>query len=291
MAWLQLCFESDAEQAPQLEDTLLELGAAAVTLQDSADEPVLEPGVGERPLWRATRVVALFEEHADRDNIVAALATRVDRLPPWRAERLEDRVWERVWMDDFQPMSFGRRLWVCPSWSSPPAADAVVLALDPGLAFGTGTHPTTALCLQWLDSQPLAGCTVLDYGCGSGILAIAALLLGAERAWGVDNDPQALAASRDNAARNGIAQERLTLFAPEEFPAEWQADVTVANILAGPLQSLASRLIAQTLPGGRLVLSGLLSDQGPAVAASYLPRCRLQAAEQDGWLRLDGVVG
>lgn len=287
MAWLQLSFDSNREQAPALEDALLELGAVSVTLLDSADEPVLEPGVGERPLWTQTRVVALFEEGTDSAPIVAALDQQFSDLPSATAERLEDQAWERAWMDAFQPMQFGRRLWVCPSWSPAPADDAVVLTLDPGLAFGTGTHPTTALCLEWLDRQPLRGKTVLDYGCGSGILAIAALLLGADRAVGVDNDPQALVATRDNAQRNGIDEARLQVLEPAELPAELMADLTIANILAGPLQELAPHLIAHTRQGGALALSGLLAEQAESVAVHYRPLCNLEpVALRDGWARL-----
>jgi ribosomal protein L11 methyltransferase len=288
VAWLQFRFDSDRHHAAALEDALLDIGAVSVTLQDQADEPVLEPGVGERPLWSQTQVVALFEESVDPLAVIASLTAHYGELPQWQVERLEDQVWERAWMDAFQPMQFGQRLWVCPSWSESPAADAVTLRLDPGLAFGTGTHPTTALCLEWLDAQPLAGCTVLDYGCGSGILAIAALLLGAERAIGVDNDPQALIATRDNARRNSITDERLVTFAPDEVPADLVADVTIANILAGPLQELAPRLLNHTASGGRLVLSGLLAEQVEAVMAAYRPACSFAApALREEWARLD----
>lgn len=290
MAWLQLVFDSDRERAPELEDALLELGALSVTLQDNADEPVLEPGVGETPLWSETRLLALFDEGTDPDAVIAALREQLPALPNWRAERVEDQAWERAWMDDFQPQRFGARLWVCPSWCEPPDPDGVILALDPGLAFGTGTHPTTALCLEWLDGQPLAGATVVDYGCGSGILAIAALLLGAERAVAVDNDPQALIATRDNAERNGIAPERLVTCLPDALPAGTVAEVVVANILAGPLQELAPTLAGLCAPGGRLALSGILAEQAEAVAAAYRTRFALaEPATRAEWVRLDGL--
>ena len=294
MAWQQLIFDSSREQAPPLEEALLDAGALSVTLQDSADEPVLEPGVGERPLWSETRVVALFDADADIETALDDLAINLgclrEQLPAYRLEALADQPWERAWMDQFQPMRFGRRLWVCPSWSEIDAPDAVVLQLDPGLAFGTGTHPTTALCLEWLDSQPLAGATVLDYGCGSGILAIAALLLGAERAIAVDNDPQALLATRDNAVRNGIADERLLTYLPHECPGELRAEVTVANILAGPLQQLAPQLLALTAPGGRFALSGILAEQADAVTQAYAPQATLEAPTlREEWVRLAGV--
>jgi ribosomal protein L11 methyltransferase len=294
MSWLQLLFDSDRERAPILEAALEDAGALSVTLQPlqdagAAEELVLEPGVGETPLWQATRVVALFAEHTDAAAVVAELRRRLPALPPWRAETLADQVWERAWMADFQPLRCGRRLWICPSWCPPPAEAEVVLALDPGLAFGTGTHPTTALCLEWLDAQPLDGCTVLDYGCGSGILAIAALLLGAARALAVDNDPQALTATRDNAERNGIAAERLSTYLPEQLPAAAAADIVIANILAAPLQTLAPTLARHTAAGGRLALSGILAEQGAAVGAAYRPWFDLSApAQRQEWLRLDG---
>ena len=289
MNWLQLVFDSSREHAPALEDILLELGALSVTLQDNADEPVLEPGVGETPLWQATRVLALFDEQVDAGSIIAGLRQHLHTVPPWRAEILADQAWERAWMADFQPMRFGRRLWVCPSWCTPPEPGGVHLALDPGLAFGTGTHPTTALCLEWLDSQPLEGLVVLDYGCGSGILAIAALLLGAKCAVAVDNDPQALVATRDNAQRNGIAPERLLTYLPHEQPAQIVADVVIANILAGPLQSLAALLAGCTAAGGKIALSGILAEQVQAVSAAYQPWFRMtRPAQRQEWVRLQG---
>ena len=298
MSWLQLVFESDRTRAPALEDALLEIGALSVTLQDSADEPVFEPGVGETPLWQATRVLALFELAADATSadvdslttsLIVALQQRVP-LPAWRAEQLQDQAWERAWMADFQPMRFGRRLWICPSWAEPPDPEGVVLALDPGLAFGTGTHPTTALCLEWLDGQPLQDCTVIDYGCGSGILGIAALLLGARRVVAVDNDPQALIATRDNAERNHIAPERLITCLPGQLPDDSAADVRVANILAGPLQDLAPLLSGLTRTGGRLALSGILHEQAEAVADAYRANFELAPiVQRDDWIRIDGV--
>jgi ribosomal protein L11 methyltransferase len=298
VSWLQLVFESDRTQAPALEDALLEVGALSVTLQDSADEPVFEPGVGETPLWQATRVLALFEIEADATqadidaqthSVITHLQQQVP-LPAWRAEQLQDQAWERAWMADFQPMRFGQRLWICPSWAEPPDPEGVVLALDPGLAFGTGTHPTTALCLEWLDSQPLRDCSVIDYGCGSGILGIAALLLGARRVIAVDNDPQALLATRANAERNGIAPERLVTCLPGQLPDDGPADVMIANILAGPLQSLAPLLTDLTRAGGRIALSGILAEQAEAVATAYRPAFALRPfAQRDDWIRIDGV--
>jgi ribosomal protein L11 methyltransferase len=292
VSWLQLIFESSREQAPALEDALLALGALSVTLLDSADEPVFEPGIGETPLWQATKLLALFDALNDVHNQAELLIAELHRqitVPLWRAERLEDQAWERAWMADFQPMRFGKRLWVCPSWSEPPDPSGVVLALDPGLAFGTGTHPTTALCLEWLDNQELTGCVVIDYGCGSGILGIAALLLGARLVIAVDNDPQALLATRDNAERNRIPPKQLLTYLPEQLPAEFRAEVVVANILAGPLQSLAPLLTRLTLPGGRIALSGILAAQAEQVCAAYRPSFELgPLAQRQEWTRIDG---
>ncbi len=291
MAWLQLILESDRDHAAALEDALLDSGAVSVTLQDNADEPVLEPGLGETPLWNATKVIALFTEDAALETVIAALAAQFLDLPPWSLERIEDQAWERAWMADFQPMQFGQRLRICPSWCELLDPSGVVLTLDPGLAFGTGTHPTTALCLEWLDSVKFNPSSVmLDYGCGSGILAIAALLLGANKAIAVDNDPQALIATRDNALRNGIDQARLLTFTPEKLPEHCIADITVANILAGPLQSLAPLLAQHTRDAGLIALSGILEEQATAVSDSYRPNFAMQpAATKDGWVRLNGT--
>ena len=297
MSWLQFVFDTTKEQVPALEDALLELGALSVTLQDNipdtgVDEPIYEPTRGETPLWQQTRLLALFDADTEADVVVAELTNLFGPLPPWRAEILADQAWERAWMDDFKPMQFGQRLWICPSWAEPPEPEAVVLRLDPGLAFGTGTHPTTALCLQWLDQQPLAGCTVLDYGCGSGILAIAALLLGADKAIAVDNDPQALIATRDNAERNGIDPARLAICLPEAIdqhltPAS--ADVTLANILAGPLQQLAPELTRLTRSGGWVVLSGVLAEQANSVALAYRHAFAMHGPTLSGdWARMEG---
>jgi len=297
VSWLQFVFDTTKEQVPALEDALLELGALSVTLQDNipdtgVDEPIYEPTRGETPLWQQTKLLALFDADTDADAVATGLIASFGPLPTWRAEILEDQAWERAWMDDFKPMQFGQRLWICPSWAEPPQPEAVVLRLDPGLAFGTGTHPTTALCLQWLDQQPLAGCTVLDYGCGSGILAIAALLLGADKAIAVDNDPQALIATRDNAERNGIDPERLAICLPEaidQYMTPASADVTLANILAGPLQQLAPELTRLTRSGGWVVLSGILAEQANTVALAYRQAFAMHGPTLSGdWARMEG---
>jgi ribosomal protein L11 methyltransferase len=290
MPWLQLSVTAADDQAPLVEVLLENLGALSVTLGDADDHPILEPPPGHRQLWPQTRITALFE--ADRDpqqldaRLRAALPAGVTRT--LALERVEDRAWERAWMDDFRPMRFGTRLWVCPRGLPPRDGDTVTLALDPGLAFGTGTHPTTALCLEWLDGATLEGCTVIDYGCGSGILAIAALLLGASSAIAVDHDPQALEATLNNAASNGV-ERRLRVYLPGQMP-DGAAQVLLANILAAPLIELADTLAERVEPGGPIVLSGILSEQSEAVASAYRRHFAMGLpVARDGWVRLEGV--
>ena len=292
MTWLQLRMDCRPDAITALEDLMLATGAAAVTMEDNADQPVLEPAVGETPMWSQTRLTGLYPADTDMEEVLRAFPARLLRQANQRVEILEDRDWEREWMQHYRPMRFGRRLWVCPSWLEPPAADAVNLMLDPGLAFGTGTHPTTALCLRELDGMQLEQQTVVDYGCGSGILAVAALKLGAARVLAVDNDPQALAASQDNAARNGIVATRLPVALPEQVERQaWaqQAEVVVANILAGPLLELSDTLLHFLRPGGTLLLSGLLQSQAAALCTHYADRLPLQVvSELDGWVCLRG---
>ena len=289
MPWLQVRLAISPAQAETYEDALLEVGAVSVTFMDAEDQPIFEPELNTTPLWTHTHLLALFEADTDAQAVFAHLQLLTDaELPEHHAEVIEDQDWERSWMDNFHPIRFGQRLWIVPSWLDAPEPDAVNLLLDPGLAFGTGTHPTTALCLEWLDGQPLQDCEVLDFGCGSGILAIAALLLGAKHAVGTDIDVQALEASRDNAGRNGIAEASFPLYLPEDLPAQ-QADVLVANILAGPLVSLAPQLATLVKSGGRLALSGILAEQGEEVAAAYAGDFDLDPiANRDGWVRISG---
>lgn len=297
MAWLELSLTLRAEQQQRIEGALEDLGALAVTLQDAdVDTPderaIFEPGVGETPLWASLQLQALFDADADRAGLVAALLELVPELEPdqLRFRTVEDQEWTRAWMDTYRPMAFGRRLWIYPWNLEPPAdlgADTVIVRLDPGLAFGTGTHPTTALCLEWLDAQDLAGATVVDYGCGSGVLAIAALKLGAARVIGVDLDPQALDASRDNAQRNGVA-ERLEVLLPAAY-APTPQPFFVANILAGPLAELAPLFAASVAPGGRLALSGILAGQQDELLVRYGQWFdALEVTERDGWVRIAG---
>lgn len=293
MPWLQLTFETNPDHAEQFSDWLSEAGASAVTFQDSADQPLYEPPPGETPLWSSTRVIGLFDASTNMDEVIEHIqaATAPEPLPAWRISPLEDKDWEREWMDNFKPMSFGKHLWIVPSWTSPPDPDAVNILLDPGLAFGTGTHPTTALCLQWLDehgySQVEQYEEVIDYGCGSGILAVAAAKLGARHIWAVDNDPQALIATRDNASKNGVEQH-IEAVLPEGLPA-MQTPLLLANILAQPLISLAEHFAGLVSPGGHIVLSGILVEQAEQVLNAYQAWFEMESPViQEDWVRLTG---
>ena len=287
MPHLQLTIDIGKREPEPFEDALFELGAVSVTLEDAADDPVLEPAPGATPLWPTVVVKALFDADADPGAIRSALAQVLPGAPEPRFEELADKAWEREWLRDFRPMRFGRRLWVCPGGMAAGDADAIRVELDPGLAFGTGTHPTTALCLEWLDAQPLAGRQVVDCGCGSGILAIAAALLGAQHVLAMDIDPQALLAARENAARNGVLARIAVTADPALAPAS--ADVLLANILAGPLVELAPRFAQAVRPGGLLALSGLLAGQAAAVTAAYQPWFDIGTnATREGWALLAG---
>ncbi|GGM03857.1 50S ribosomal protein L11 methyltransferase [Pseudomonas asuensis] len=289
MPWLQVRLAITPDQAEPYEDALLGLGAVSVTFMDAEDQPIFEPDLGTTPLWSKTHLLALFEADVDEQDLAKHLTLIAGAEADFHIEHIEDQDWERSWMDNFHPMRFGQRLWIVPSWHEAPEPGAVNLHLDPGLAFGTGTHPTTALCLEWLDGQTLNGHQVIDFGCGSGILAIAALLLGAERAIGTDIDVQALEASRDNANRNGIDPARFPVYLPANMPDE-PADVVVANILAGPLVSLAPQLSRLVKTGGRLALSGILAEQAEEVRAAYSADFELDpTAEHEGWIRITGI--
>lgn len=293
MPWIQLQIPADPDNADQLEDLLMEMGADAVSMEDAADQPIFEPDPGTTPLWSDTRVTGLFDADQDIDRICADIRDAwhqqtQQELAEIDVTLVEDKDWERAWMDDFTPLRFGRRLWIVPSWHEAPDPESANLLLDPGLAFGTGTHPTTALCLEWLDGAEVEGRQVIDYGCGSGILALAALLLGANHAIGVDTDAQALEASRENAHRNRVEDARLDLYLPGDNP-DTRADILLANILAGPLVELASTLAAKVNPGGHLVLSGILAQQAREVMAAYEPWFIMDEPEQrEEWIRLTG---
>lgn len=291
MPWIQLSLEAGDIEPESLSAFFERHGALSVTFVDAADQPLFEPPPGATPLWSATRVTALFDAAADAAALKRQLAGQFGAEVAGRLieEALADQDWERAWLDQFQPMRFGRRLWVCPAGQAPPVeGETVIIDLDPGLAFGTGTHPTTALCLEWLDGHPPTARSVLDYGCGSGILAIAALKLGADSLWAVDIDPQALWSTRENAARNGV-DARLHTCLPGELP-EREFDLVLANILANPLIELAPQLAARVARGGELVLSGVLREQADAVREAYRPWLVMhEPVERDGWVRLSGV--
>ncbi len=293
MDWRQFIMNLDALDPTTVESVFLELGAASVTLTDAGDDPVLEPGPGETPLWASTRITGLFSADDDLDTFAAALRAKlgVDHLPEHRVEALADRDWEREWLRDFAPMRFGARRWICPTGQTVDDAGAVVVHLDPGLAFGTGTHPTTALCLEWLGGLELGGKRLLDYGCGSGILTIAALKLGCKAATGMDIDDQAVIATRQNALANEVG-ENLTVLGHADA-VEGQFDVIVANILAGPLVQFADSITSHLVEGGMLALSGVLCEQADEVLRAYAPWIEFEEPvfrEQDGqvWSRLTG---
>ncbi|MDQ5767599.1 50S ribosomal protein L11 methyltransferase [Thiothrix subterranea] len=291
MSWQQLICHTTSSHQEVVVDTMEAVGAVSITWQDAEDDPILEPRPGEMRLWNNLVVTALYEEDTDLNALQLLLETR---KADWQIESVlyeivEDQPWERAWMDSFQPMCFGKRLWIYPSWFEIPDDDSVKLLLDPGLAFGTGTHPTTALCLEWLDGQDMTGQDVLDYGCGSGVLAIAALKLGAKHAVGTDIDPQALLATQDNAERNNIDPALLHTCYPEQLPQQtW--DVVMANILAGPLVELAPALLAALRPGGKLVLSGILAEQAAAITQAYQASLdEFSLVQKEDWLRVTGV--
>ena len=291
MSWLQISIEAAGDQVDEISEAFTTLGALSVTVLDAGDEPLLEPAPGETPVWSNTRVIALFDATQvdatqDAAELKLQLQTILDApVPDLLVEPLADRDWSNTWRDTFGAMQFGKRLWVCPVGESPPDPAAVVVHMDPGMAFGTGTHATTALCLEWLDAHPPVNQSVIDYGCGSGILAVAARKLGAANVTAVDIDPQALQATRENARRNGCEIE---VFHPEAL-GQGSADLVIANILANPLIELAIDLSQRVHTDGQLVLTGILADQAEAVMAAYRdgfefapPVCR------EEWVLLEG---
>ncbi len=291
MPWIQLQLNANEETAEKYSDWLSACGAQAVTFLDKHDTPIYEPLPGDDVIyWNNTVVMGLFDASHDMDKVVHYLkGIHPDKEKlTYKLEQLEDKDWEREWMDNFHPMKFGQRLWICPSWLEVPEPEAVNVMLDPGLAFGTGTHPTTALCLTWLDSLDLEGKTVVDFGCGSGILSLAALKLGAKKVIGIDIDPQALQASLANAKRNNV-DNRLELYLPKDQPT-LKADVVVANILAGPLRELAPTIMDYVDENGLLALSGILEEQAAELQIIYGKWCEMDPiAVQEEWVRLSGV--
>ncbi len=291
MAWIQIAFNTAEPVAGQIADLLENEGAVSVTMEAADAQAVLAEARETPVLWDAIQLTALFDAQCTVDAVIESLGRELspEPLPQYEISLLADQDWTRSWMDRFAPMRFGKRLWVCPSWESPPDPQAINLVIDPGLAFGTGTHETTALCLEWLDGQAglLQGAEVIDYGCGSGVLAIAAALLGARAVRAVDVDADALEVCMENADRNQVL-ERITRAYPEDLDA-LQADVLLANILAGPLQRLQEELAAHVKPGGHLVLSGMLASQASEVAGVYARDFDMEAPCQRGdWVMLHG---
>lgn len=292
MPWIQVAVAATDNNYQLVEDALLSLGAQSVTFKDAADNPILEPEPGETPLWKSAIVTGLFDDRHKAEILREQIRQHLDndRLEI-EISSLPDQDWTRAWMDAFKPMQFGKRLWVCPKHIEPPDPLAVNLRLDPGLAFGTGTHPTTSLCLRWLDTHvsPQSGYrNVLDYGCGSGILAVAAIMLGAETADCVDIDEQALQATRDNAEANQVLP-RISTCQPPELEANNEYGLVLANILSGPLTELAPVLAKHCRAGGDIVLSGILSDQAEAVRMVYSGFFNMTTTETlDDWVLLHG---
>jgi len=293
MSWLQIAVNTTKDNAERAEDCLFSAGAQTVTLTDAVDQPILEPGVNEVPIWNAVVITGLFDFDNNQQTLLDLINhCLIDIEHTCNSEILEDQNWTRAWMDHFHAMQFGQRLWVCPLHVEPPEPEAVNLRLDPGLAFGTGTHPTTSLCLRWLDENIKAQETLLDYGCGSGILAIAACMLGIDHADGVDIDPQALTATHDNAETN-LVRKKIKTFLPDDYQkqhSETQYDIVVANILSGPLAELAPTLTAHTKTNGHIVLSGILKEQANTVLDTYSEFFNMDAPViEEDWVLLHGI--
>lgn len=288
MNWIELHLQVSDQLVEPTEDLLLSLGALSVTLTDDADQPILEPDLGTQPVWSQTRVTGLFESNVDTDLLLSLIRQQLpeDQAPAeWR--HLDERVWEREWLKHFKPLQIAENFWVNTEYVDKPGA--TTLLLDPGLAFGTGTHPTTALCLEWLANQNFHNKEVVDFGCGSGILAIAALLKGADKAWCLDIDPQALTATKNNMQRNNIPEGQYGIMRSLDELAE-PAKVLVANILAGPLVSFAKAISQKIAPGGLLCLSGILREQAQGVVNAYAPYFEdLAVTPKEDWVRICGV--
>ena len=297
MPWQQLLIGLEKSNAEDISDWLSENTALAVTFEDATDTAILEPAVDQTPLWDELVVTALFEQNADVEAIKENLQQAFpDKILSSTILTLDDQPWERSWIKQFKAMQFGQRLWICPSWQTVPDKDAINIILDPGLAFGTGTHQTTSLCLQWLDalslSETLTDKYLLDYGCGSGILAIAAIKLGAKHATAVDYDPQAITASKENANRNQITQQQFkALLVNADKPERLnRVDILVANILAEPLRQLAFELATLVKPGGRIALSGILNEQAEEVIQIYSKWFALEPLKKiDDWCLISGT--
>jgi len=296
MSWQQLIVRADEQQSDIISDILTAHGSDAVTIQDAADQPIFEPLPDSMPLWAQLQVTGLFSASQNLQPVIDKIKAKIGLETPCKVEILEDKDWVRAWMDDFKPMLFGKKLWICPSWHQPPDKNAVNISLDPGLAFGTGTHPTTSLCLKWLDayseSNSIQEQEFIDYGCGSGILSVAALMLGAKIVYGVDIDPQAIQATTANAIKNK-QNDKLSTYLPNEFNKQHKdilCDVLMANILSGPLLELAELFASKIKTGGSLVLSGILREQELKIREKYQQWFILDATEyEQDWIRISGT--
>ena len=293
MKWLQIAINTTKDQAEFVEQQLFAAGAQTATLTDAADQPILEPGVDETPIWNQVVITGLFSDQDNEKELTDMLQKNLSDIDhSLKIEYLEERNWTRAWMEHYHAMQFGRRLWICPLHLDPPDADAINLRLDPGLAFGNGTHPTTSLCLRWLDANIAGKEQLLDFGCGSGILAIAACMLGAEHADGVDIDPQALIATDSNAEINHV-EKQINCYLPDDYTATHERttyDIVMANILSGPLAELAPTLAEHTRTGGHIVLSGILREQAVTVTEAYRPFFTMdQPVYEEDWVMLHGV--
>jgi len=299
MSWLQISINTTKANAELAEDCLFSAGAQTVTLTDAADQPILEPGLDETPVWNAVTITGLFDSNSEQQQLLDIIKQNLGETNyTCQTEILQDQNWTRAWMDHYQAMQFGERLWVCPLHIEPPDPEATNLRLDPGLAFGTGTHPTTALCLRWLDqnvhAKEKSQQTLLDYGCGSGILAIAACMLGISHADGVDIDPQALIATLNNAETNQV-KDKISTYLPGDFQKHYagsppQYDIVAANILSGPLAELAPTLASHTKPGGDIVLSGILKEQAETVRNTYSEYFAMdEPLFEEDWVLLHGI--
>jgi len=292
MAWLQLTLEATHSNSDQLSELLTQAGSVAVTLQDAFDDPIFEPPIGSTPLWKELLITGLFEADINIDAVLDLVKQKTGSLPSYKLNPLEDKDWIRAWMDDFKPMQFGQRVWICPTWHTPPDANAVNIMLDPGLAFGTGTHPTTSLCLKWLDKHFYEPIDVIDYGCGSGVLGIAASLLNARKVYAVDLDPQALIATLANAEKNQV-NNKLETFSVNSFKQQndqLQCPLLIANILAAPLIELAPMLSSHVISGGHILLSGILEEQAEKVSKTYQKWFTIdEITQEDEWIRIVGT--
>ena len=289
--WQQLKIQLHSEDASYFEQILFDSDAISISYLDAEDQPVFQEEPGSTPLWDNTFLLCLFNTKTDLGSLLNKLRcnTKVLNNKSLNIELIEDQDWERSWMKDFEPIQFGEKLWICPSWLSPPEPNAVNIKLDPGLAFGTGNHATTSLCLRWLDQADVRGSEVIDYGCGSGVLYIASALLGAVKVHSVDNDPQAISATIDNSRRNKVPGDVLTTYLPEAFPPV-HADILIANILERPLIDLSEKFAELVKKGGYITLSGLLEEQIPSLLSCYDRWFDMEAPQvEQGWVLLCGT--